>query len=251
MTRTQISEQDIHAYIDAELDEEGRREIAAAIPEDEALRSRVESFQADKAQISRLYEGLLFEPVPARWTALIEKRSPGRRIAFSRSAIMALAAVMLLVICGAIAYRQMLPGEEPIIEEALAARSNALAAHEVIALNAPQKLSAANTLVAAALRMQVKAPDLSTMGYRLSGIRVYEDVPGGKAVELLYRHTDNRVFALYLRRPSGEARFDQFKRGELRVCIWQDDVLGTVMSGEMSAAEMQRLASLAYTGLET
>jgi anti-sigma factor RsiW len=59
------------------------------------------------------------------------------------------------------------------------------------------------------------------------------------------------LFALYLRHPSGPARFDQFKQGRLRVCIWQDEVLGTVMTGEMSAAEMQRLASLAYTGLES
>jgi hypothetical protein len=83
------------------------------------------------------------------------------------------------------------------------------------------------------------------------GLRVYGNAPAGKGVELLYRHKDNRVFALYLRRPSGAPRFDQYKQGKLRVCIWQDDVLGAVMTGEMSAAEMQRLASLAYTGLES
>jgi hypothetical protein len=38
-------------------------------------------------------------------------------------------------------------------------------------------------------------------------------------------------------------------RGRVRVCLWQDDVLATVMVGEMSAAEMLRVASLAYNGL--
>ena len=33
------------------------------------------------------------------------------------------------------------------------------------------------------------------------------------------------------------------------VCLWQDDVLSSVMLGEVSAAEMLRLASLAYSGL--
>jgi anti-sigma factor RsiW len=89
------------------------------------------------------------------------------------------------------------------------------------------------------------------MGYALTSVRVYEVVSGRKSVELLYRRSRAQVFALYFRRPTGPARFDQFKRGRLRVCIWQDDVLGTVMTGEMSAAEMQRLASLAYTGLES
>jgi len=31
--------------------------------------------------------------------------------------------------------------------------------------------------------------------------------------------------------------------------VWQDDRISTVMAGTMSAAEMQRLASLAYLGL--
>jgi len=251
MTRVPFSEQELHAYLDGELDGQGRGEVEAAIAEDQDLRRRFDAFQADKASISRLYSELLEEPLPAKWTSLIESRTSESRRILSRETIMALAAAMLLVIGGAIAFRQMMPsGQESIIEEALAARSDALTPKRVIAVNASERPSVADAVVASALRMRIKAPDLSSMGYTLNGVRVYQDVPGGKAVELLYRQKDNRVFALYLRHPSGQARFDQFKEGNLRVCIWQDDVLGTVMTGEMSAAEMQRLASLAYTGLE-
>jgi hypothetical protein len=38
-------------------------------------------------------------------------------------------------------------------------------------------------------------------------------------------------------------------RGPVRICLWQDDVLASVMVGEMSSAEMLRVASLAYNGL--
>jgi hypothetical protein len=38
-------------------------------------------------------------------------------------------------------------------------------------------------------------------------------------------------------------------RADLRVCIWQDDQVGMVMAGDVSTAAMQRLASLAYSGL--
>jgi len=124
-------------------------------------------------------------------------------------------------------------------------------ARQAIALKNPaQTVNVAQTL-SSVLAMHVSAPDLQRMGYRLVGLRVYGNVPGGNGVELLYRHSDNRVFALYLRHPSGPPRFDQYRQGALRVCIWQDDVIGAVMTGEMSAAEMQRLASLAYTGLES
>jgi anti-sigma factor RsiW len=87
------------------------------------------------------------------------------------------------------------------------------------------------------------------MGYRLATVQIYGGVPGGQAVELVYRGRENRVFTLYLRHSTSAPRFDQFQTSGIRVCIWQDDVLGTVMAGKMSAAEMQRLASLAYTGL--
>ena len=51
------------------------------------------------------------------------------------------------------------------------------------------------------------------------------------------------------RHSDGTARFDQFERAGLRVCIWQDDQLGMVVAGNVSTAAMQRLANLAYTGL--
>lgn len=35
----------------------------------------------------------------------------------------------------------------------------------------------------------------------------------------------------------------------MQICIWQDEVIGSVMLGEMSAGEMARLASLAYSEL--
>jgi anti-sigma factor RsiW len=99
--------------------------------------------------------------------------------------------------------------------------------------------------------MPVKAPDLTRLGYRLASMAVYNGTPGGNAVELVYRKADGRDFTLYVRHASDAPRFDQFERAGLRVCIWQDEVLGTVMSGKMSAAEMQRLAALAYSGLES
>jgi anti-sigma factor RsiW len=82
------------------------------------------------------------------------------------------------------------------------------------------------------------------MGYQLSGLHLY-----GKAAEIVYRGPQDQLFTLYVRRSDGAARFDQFERRGLRVCIWQDDQISTVMAGNISAAVMQRLATLSYTGL--
>ncbi len=247
----QISDESLHAFIDGELPADGRAAIEAAIARDPHLGQRVALYRADKARIAETYGPLLNAPIPAGWIALIEN-PPRRSWPFAPlRTIAAIAAALLVLVGGPMLYRQATPHEEPIVEEALAARSDALPARQIVAVRSGAQSAAANRAMQSALAMPVKAPDLSRMGYILVGMRTYDAVSSGKAVELLYRHAGNRAFALYVRKPSGPPRFDQYKQGNLRVCIWQDDVVGAVMTGEMSAAEMQRLASLAYTGLES
>jgi len=241
----------LHAYIDGELREDARDAFEQNLAGDPELAARLALFEADKARLTQIYGTLAGGPLPARWLERIKTHAQPRPTPawFSIEAVAGIAAALMLLIGGSLVYRENVPHEEPIIEEALAARNDVLPLQASIPVSAANE-SAASHALASSLAMHVGVPDLSRMGYRLTGMRVYTSVPGGKAVELLYRHRDNRMFALYLRRPTGPARFDQFKQAGIRVCIWQDNVLGAVMTGEMSAAEMQRLASLAYTGLE-
>ena len=247
--RFYIADDRLHALIDGELTARDCADVESAVAADPVLNQRVALFRADKARLAQVYGPVSEQPLPREWIAMIEREARKPRM-FSLEATAGIAAAFMLVIGGTLVYRQALPHEEPIVEEALAARNDAMPARQTLALNTAQAAVATRTL-ASALGMHVSAPDLQRMGYDLVGLRVYGHAPAGKGVELLYRHKDNRVFALYLRHPSGAPRFDQYKQGKLRVCIWQDDVLGAVMTGEMSAAEMQRLASLAYTGLES
>ena len=242
----------LHAFLDGELPEDERARLADAIAADPALAHRAQLFRQDKDRLWQVYGGLLDRPSPRRWIDMIKAPPQQRRRVFSMDTIAALAAALLLLVGGPLIYRQMTPHEEAIVVDALAARDATVPAGHIAAVQATDQAAAATRAVSAALAMRVSAPDLSRMGYTLAGYRIYRNAAGDKpAAELLYRHRDNRVFALYLRQPTGAPRFDQYKQGKLRVCIWQDDVLGAVMTGEMTAAEMQRLASLAYTGLES
>jgi anti-sigma factor RsiW len=249
--RGTIDELTLQAYIDGELPEKERAAIEDAMGRDPLLATQIAQYGADKSRLAEVYGRIRVEPLPPKWIELIESHPGKLRTSFSARDIAAIAAVLLMAIGGIFLYQRSEPRRESIIEEAIAARNEAIPARQTIAVAAAAHTSTADRVVASALAMRVRAPDLSRMGYTLSGVRIYDDMPGGKSVELLYRKANTPVFALYLRHPSGPARFDQFKQGRLRVCIWQDDVLGTVMTGEMSAAEMQRLASLAYTGLES
>ena len=246
-----IRDEELHAFIDGELDAARNAEVADAARDDAALMEQIAAFRADKAMLAEVYAPLIDQKLPAEWLRQIRGEDRRRRSSWL-APITAIAASIVLLIAGLSTYHRLpANGEEAIVREALAARADMLESKEVVAVASPSESGNANRILAAALRMRVKAPDLSRMGYKLETVRVYGNVPGGESVELRYRDARSRDFALYVRHPSSGVRFDQYKSAGLRVCIWQDDVLGTVMTGPISAAEMQRLASLAYTGLES
>jgi anti-sigma factor RsiW len=194
--------------------------------------------------------------VPPEWLqrvrdASVPRRPSFSRVAFSRRSIVAIAASLLLILTVNFWFvfnRYIVTNEDAVIAEAFAARQDSTRPEQSVAVAsiAPE---ARNQVLTMALSMMLKAPDLSRLGYRLENIRIYADVPWGKAAELAYRDDQNRLFTLYLRHPSSPPRVDLVERDGMRICIWQDDVLSTVMLGEMSAGEMARVASLAYSGL--
>jgi anti-sigma factor RsiW len=238
-----ISEEDLHAFIDGELEAARAGEIAAVLARDHALAARVAAFRADKEELARVYGPLIDKPVPLPWQAMIARGGRGLPPLMPRTAWMALAASIVAALVGwaSLTYLRPVPGDS-IVAEAIAARDDgARAAVTVAAASASQAL-------AQALDLNLQAPDLSKMGYTLASVSTYADAPGGGAVKLDYRDAQARAFTIYLRRSLGEVRFEMLRQGETRICVWQDDVVGAVMLGEMSAGEMLRLASLAYAG---
>jgi anti-sigma factor RsiW len=241
MTGALVREEDLHAFIDGELDEARTREIAELMVTDRAVAEKVQAFRVDKARLLEHYEPLLERPIPEAWLKRIEAaRKPAHRIdrIAWRKSVYALAASVLALVVGWSTYRVMLEhGGEGVVDEAIAARNVADTGTAVDAAK-----------ISAALGLRVKLPDLTRAGYAFAGAAIMPK-SGTTAVKLDYRDRDNRMFTLYLKPSSGQAHFEMTARGRVRVCLWQDDVLATVMVGEMSAAEMLRVASLAYNGL--
>jgi anti-sigma factor RsiW len=243
-----FSEGELHAYLDGELDAARADAVAARLAADPELASKVAGFRADMAMILQIYGPLSRKPVPDKWLALMENAGPASHVSW-RGWATAIAAALLIALAAAtpFVYRTFETSQpSEIVAAALAARQ--APAGKTIAV-ADNTVGQYDGTVSSVIAEHVKVPDLGKMGYRLSAIRLYPAAPGGSAAELTYRDRDNRLFTLYLRRSDGTARFDQFERAGLRVCIWQDDQLGMVMAGNVTTAAMQRLASLAYTGL--
>jgi anti-sigma factor RsiW len=245
--RVDISESELHAYVDGALDADRARAVTRSLAHDPALAKRVAAFRADMVMLKQVYAPMTDRPVPGKWLALAQKPRPARP---SWRLVGAIAAVLLLALALLpFVYRALAPAPSgEIVSMALAARQDP--AGTVIPVTGTPTGRYDGTL-SAAISQHVKVPDLTQMGYRLTGIRLYPDAPGGGAAELAYHGRDDRLFTLYLRRSDGSARFDQFERAGLRVCIWQDDQLSVVMAGNVTTAAMQRLVSLTYTRLIT
>jgi anti-sigma factor RsiW len=249
---SEIAELELHAFIDGELDAEQCRAFEAKMKVYPALAERMAAFRADKDMLKRVYAPAADSPIPTEWIALaLGSVAPSRNPIswpISWRLVGSIAAVVALSVIGAVSYWERQPsGASDVVQAALDARTNAAHAQETIPIPAGAEIGKYSAVLSSTVALKVRAPDLRRMGYRLTGILLYPHSPA--AAELLYRDGKNRSFTLYLRRSDGKPRFDQFERDGLRVCVWQDEVLSTVMAGDVSTAAMQRLASLAYTGL--
>jgi anti-sigma factor RsiW len=238
-----ITEADLHAYIDGELTPERRRDVAALLERDPALAQRAAAFLADKERLAAAFGPIAQRPLPDVWVARIRMAPRPRRFGVAHWRAIA-ASVLLCLGAGGGGAWLLRPPADTILADAERARD---ATMPRTALPQPE---GSDHLLRTALGLPVRAPDLEALGYRLVGVQILPVGAGAHAAELVYQDGNAVRLTIYVRRSSGAARFDLLRRGSLRVCIWQDDVVGAVITGQMSAGAMMRVASRAYADLD-
>lgn len=241
------TEMDLGALLDRELDPTRQTEVEARVKADPALAARLEAYRADKEKLRRIFEPVARRPIPKEWLAMANGVRPKPKTSFRL--IGSIAAALLVAVIGTLSYVALRPpaaGE--IVQEALNAREQVSRPEKVVAVENGAEAGRYAAILRSAVGPDVKVPDMRKLGYRLAGIRVFSQ----GAAELAYRDQKNSVVTVYVRqvhRSDGEPRFEQFGRDGLRVCVWQDDKIATVIAGNISTAAMQRLASVAIYGL--
>jgi anti-sigma factor RsiW len=99
------------------------------------------------------------------------------------------------------------------------------------------------------LAKPVKVPDLEKAGYVLKGIAVFAKAHAEHSLQARYENSAGQSFVVYMRSSAGPDRFDMQQRGKTQICVWQNDDLSVVMTGDMSAREMLKVANLTYSDL--
>ena len=243
-----ISDLDLSAYVDGELDIDRAKAVEDAAAHDAGLAARVAAYRADKKLLWNVYAPLVANPVPSAWIELaraVPSPAAGRRRSWRLAGI---AAAATLVVLGSLSLfdSRYKPGSPVDVVEAALNVRNSGTAEKSISVASLVEARRYNEALRGILGVNIHVPALDSLGFQVAGLKFYEH-----AAEIEYRDGKGRLFTIYLTPSDGTIRFDQFERNGLHVCVWQDDQLSSVMVGTISAAMMQRLASMTYLGLTT
>ena len=254
-----VSEAELHAYFDGELEADRRRAVEAhlaAHPEDAA---RLESYRGHDKLIRRAYRPLADRPVAPRLIRFLIDHGPvrPRRRWFWPAA--ALAAGILLFAAGTTSgwYGRALFAPSDPRAQALVA--DAAAAHLVYAVEVrhPVEVPASEqdhlaTWLGRRLEVPLRVPDLSESGYDLVGGRLLPAEAGRPAAQLMYQDVGGRRVTLYVRATPDHQRtaFRFARQGDLSALYWEDGDVAWVLVGELPRARLLELANKVYAALQ-
>lgn len=238
MSNSSISEADLHAYVDGQLDSAQRAEIEAYLAANPEAAVQVQKLRGQSEALHAAFDGIMNEPIPLRLTNVLQQRSWPRGIA----------AGLVWLVCGVAAgwfAHGFMPASPAAATSAFAEK--ALVAHalyvkeKVHAVEVPAEQEA--HLVAwlsKRLDMPIRAPNLQPQGFALLGGRL---LPGddGPLAQLMYQSASGERLTLTVRRAAdrkaGQKTVTGFKMLEqdgMSVFYWIDGNYGYALSGDLS-----------------
>ena len=244
------SDEELHAFIDGEMAADHARAFADLVAVSPRLTELVERYRADKDLIAHVFGPLIDQPLPAALVEAAKGRGSVARFNPRRTfyrAAMALAATIAIVLIGYPVITRITT--DPLVAEALAARSGAVRPDGEISPGAVADAAARDRFADATLSVPIKVPDLEKDGYVLAAVTAYPESGQRHALQLTYRGRDGTTFTMFLRPSKGPDRFQLSRRAGLQVCVWQDDALSVVMLGTMPTRDMLRVATATYADL--
>jgi anti-sigma factor RsiW len=244
-----IAEEELHAYVDGQLEPERQQAVQRYLQEHPDVARRAGAYQAQREALRAAFAGVADEPIPPRLNlevliqqSLVRRRTPWR----------AAAAVLLAFGLGG-AGGWFGHGVVPVPGATITLLTQEAVSNHVVytadrrrptELGADQRDDLARW-VSNRLNHAVAPPDLSADGYRYMGGRLAatQDGPAG-----LFMYDDPQgqrltVFVLPLHaakaRPIQHVDFDNVDG-----CAWIDKGIGYTVVGKLPRAELLRLAEL-------
>jgi anti-sigma factor RsiW len=217
-----IAEEDLHAYVDGCLDDDGRAAVDRYLQAHADSAERVASYIAQRKELRAAFAASGSEPVPPRLNLarLVEARLMQRHRPWWAAAAVALA-LGLGSAGGWWAGSRPLTGIDALAQEAAASYVvYAVDEHRPVEMWAAQREDLTRW-VSHRLNRPIAPPDLSASGYKLLGGRLVAS-PHGAAALFVYENSSGRRLTLYIRpMSSGETTpIEPIDIGDMDGCAW-------------------------------
>ena len=252
-----ISEAELHAHLDGELDAERCAAVEAFLAAHPEEAERARSLRWQDRLLKRAYAPLLERPLPAAMVAAA--LAPSHRSGARWRRVAAATAVALLLFgSGAGSGWWLRQRTIPALPEA-GLLADALSAHRLYTAEVrhPVEVGADEedhlvTWLSRRLGLPLMAPDLAGEGFELVGGRLLP-AGHGPAAQLMYQDASGRRLTLYVR-PSAEAApesaFRFAREGQLTALYWRDQGGAWALLGELPRDELLRVAHQVYQALQ-
>lgn len=240
-----VTEEDLHAYVDGALQPERQRRVKAYLGTHPEAAARVAAWQRQKGALHAAFDPVLDEPIPPRLQDIRAPR-PWRHAA-------ALAWLALGVVVGWMARGSgpAPPAVADLVREAAVA--HVVYSPEVlhpVEVYADQQSHLVKWL-SKRLGAPIRVPDLAAAGYQLVGGRLLPSHEGA-AAQLMYQDAAGHRLTLYLRSQvpgAADTAFRYEEREGVGVFCWVDGPFGYALTGVSDRKRLLGVAKLVYDQL--
>lgn len=246
-----VSKAELHAYVDGQLDDARRQEVAAYVADNPDAADRVAAYEAQNKALHILFDPALYEAPPPRL-------KPPAMPRVMLHLLWAAASVFLLVaggVAGWFVHDNVLVDGAPDIHVA----RQAAVAHTVFT---PQKRHPVEVTadeeahlvkwLSKVLGKPLRAPRLAGLGFALVGGRLLS-APDGPAAQFMYEDTLGRRITVYVAtdpRWQGQTAFRYAAQGNVGVFYWIEGPFGYAVTATMPRPELIAIARAVYAELK-
>lgn len=248
-----MTESELHAYIDGELDALDLARVEAWLAENPTDAARVVTYRQQNAMLHDTFDAIAGEPVPADMIDLVITA----RARPHRSSWMQVAAGIALLLTGAVGGWGLhgqygdanINGAPRYVERAVSAHLVYTAekrhAVEVAASEERHLVKWLSKRLGSPLRI----PSLVATGYKLVGGRLLED-SGRPAAHFMYQDSAGRRLTVYVRAYDGpETEFKFVEEEGVSAFYWIDAPFAYALTGKLPRTDLLNVANVIYKEL--
>lgn len=265
MNVQRVTEDDLHAYVDGQLDAGRRLAVERWLAQDDEAAARVEDYRAQSVLLHEMFDTVLREPAPVPVEEL-SMRLMGRMAGndnapswYARPWVRTAAAVMLVVAGAAggyfgrgvsqtpVAMQQQRQSLQLFAEEATQAHRFYTSDERFQVEMGAEDQGALNSFLSQRVGRDIFGPDLGRVGYRLIGGRSLPTDTGAGA-QYMYANEQGKRITLFVGNPAAgkETAFSFTQHGDVAAFYWVEGSVAYALIGRLSKDELQGITKAVY-----